>query len=50
MREFHAELLEEELKSGVCFFVGEELWREHEREIKVMRKGLKEPEILARIF
>jgi hypothetical protein len=32
------------------FYVGEELWREHEREIKVMRKGLKEPEILARIF
>jgi hypothetical protein len=32
------------------FYVGEKLRREHEWEINGIHKGLKDPEILARIF
>lgn len=54
VREYHREQLEEELKSDVCIFenfcVGEKLRREHEWEINGIYKGLKDAEILARIF
>jgi len=54
VREYHSEQLQEEFKNDVCIFenfcVGEKLRREHEWEINWIHRGLKDAEILARIF